>query len=163
MSYYLFRSCRLDRTQTVDSYDTVLVGFRYLPQLLHIRPDEFRPAFAENPEDLRRFHSHLVVCIVQESLKYRHVFLIDIGCVRGDVFGCPDECQPDLRLLISGEAEHARPVRYDYRITAASDSAESVYRPLPQNRLRPVKEGSDSCPSRPAARAPLPVSSRNHG
>ena len=29
----LFHSCRLDRANAVDSDDTILIGFRYLPQL----------------------------------------------------------------------------------------------------------------------------------
>ena len=67
-------------------YDAILVGIRYLPQLLHIWPDEFRSSLAEHAEDLRRFHPYLVIRIVQEFIEYRQMILIDVRRVRGDVF-----------------------------------------------------------------------------
>ena len=139
----LFHFCRSDRAQTVDSYDTVLVGFRYLPQLLHIRPDEFWPAFAENPEDLRRFHSYFVIFIVQKLRKYWHVIFIDIRSIRGDVFRGPDKRQPDFGFLIKGEAEQICPILLDHRITAPSEPSDGVQRPLSQKRFRTVEEGSN--------------------
>ena len=42
----LLRSCCFDCAQTVNSYYTILVGFRYLPELFHIRPNKLRSAFA---------------------------------------------------------------------------------------------------------------------
>ena len=54
--HYLLHPCRFDRTQTVDSYDTVPVGFRDSFQLLQIRSDELRPALSENTDNLWRFH-----------------------------------------------------------------------------------------------------------
>ena len=86
MSYYLFRFCGPDHTKTVNLYDAVIVGFRYLPQLLQIRPDERWPALAENPKDLRRFHPYFVINIMQKFLKYRHMIFINVGRLRSDVF-----------------------------------------------------------------------------
>ena len=62
--HLLPRPCRFDRAQTMYPYDAVIVCSRYLPQLLQIRPDESRPALAEDAEDLRRFHPYLVIRIM---------------------------------------------------------------------------------------------------
>ena len=113
----LFRFCRSDRAQTVDFYDSIHVGFRYLPQLLQIRSDERWPAFAGRTEDLRRFHPYLVVCIVEKLGKDRHMILIDARRARSDVFGRPDKCQTDFWILSRGEAEQARPVWLNHSVS----------------------------------------------
>ena len=123
-------------------YNPVMIGLRSFQQLLQIRSNIFRLSFTENAEDLRRFHPYLFIRIMQEFLKHRHMFPIDGGRVRGDVFGCPDKRQPDVWFLIRGEAEQARPKWLNHRIAAATDPAKSVYRPLPQKWHQTVKEGT---------------------
>ena len=54
----------------MDPNDSVRVCSRNALKLLQIGPDELRPAFAEDPEDLRRFHPYLVICIGDQEIQY---------------------------------------------------------------------------------------------
>ena len=69
-------------------------------------------------------------------------FLINIGYIRGNVFGCPDKRQPDSGLRIQCKAEQVRPVRRNHAIVAPSDPDEGVDCTFPQKRLWAVKERS---------------------
>ncbi len=64
--------------------------------------------------------------------------------VHGDVFRRPDEAQPDLWLLVRGEAKQVRPVRLDQGTAAPPNPAEGVDRPLSQKRRRAFQKGRDS-------------------
>ena len=127
----------------MDADDPVAVRSGHFPQPRRVRTDEFRPAFAEDAEDLRRFHTDLVHRVVQELLKDRHMVRIEIRGVRGDVFRRPDETEPDIRILIIGKAEQAFPVRFDDREAAPPDAAEGIDRALPQECRRTSAEGSN--------------------
>ena len=70
----------------MNSYNTVIVCFRFPFQLIYIRHDELWPSLSENTENLRCFHPYSVIRIVQELLKYQHIILINVGIVCGNIF-----------------------------------------------------------------------------
>ncbi len=136
----LLRSCCFDCAQTVNSYYTILVGFRFLPELFHIRSNELRSAFAEDTEHFRRFHPDFIVCIVQQLGKNRHRICVDVRCVRGNVFRCPDKAQPHLRFFVGSQAKQPGPIRCNHRKAASSDSAERGRSTSPQKRISALTE-----------------------
>ena len=79
----------LDCALTVDSHDPIAVGFRYSPQLFHVRPNELRPSFPKDAEHLGRFHPNLVILVMEELLENLYAAFVDAGCVCGDVLFSP--------------------------------------------------------------------------